>query len=275
MFSAKLIALMLSLRALLIPCCPTNHEEKQAYWVKYYARMPKVLMESSALEYAGDGTFWTLRDSGGPSVLYRIAANGELLDSLPLNLPNKDWEELARDQQGNLYIGDFGNNLNKRKNLKIYKLNLSTQQLDTIKFHWPEQQEFPPAKQELNYDCEAFFWYDNMLHLFTKSRGDRLVRHYRIPDQEGDWSAELLESVFVKDLITAADISPDGKTVALLTYGKVYLFSVGLSGAMLQQPLGCLRIPWAGQSESILFINNSSLLIGNETAKLFYLQLGK
>lgn len=274
MFSAKLIALLLSLRALLMPCCPKG-ENQQAYWVKAYARMPAALAESSGLELASEGSFWTVRDSGGPSVLYRIAADGRLLDSLRLPLPNKDWEALARDDQGNLYIGDFGNNLNRRRDLRIYKLHVESAQLDTIRFHWPQQQAFPPAKPDLNYDAEAFFWFQGRLHLFTKSRGDGFVRHYVLPDKPGSYGAELLETVPIKGLVTGADISPDGKTAALLTYGKVHLFSVGAPDRILSQPIACLRIPGAGQSEAILFVNNETLLIGNETARLFYLQLCK
>jgi hypothetical protein len=274
MFSAKVIALLLSLRAMLIPCCPPQQEFSKRYDARAYTRMPKALAESSGLEHAGGGSFWTLRDSGGAAALYRIAADGRLLDTLSLPLRNIDWEELARDSEGNLYIGDFGNNQNQRRNLMIFRLSADKADIDTIRFHWEDQQGFPPAKEEQNYDCEAFIWHAGQLHLFTKSRGDGYVRHYTVPDQPGAYAAALQESAYVKDLVTAADISPDGSTLALLTYGKVYLFSVKAPDAYLQHPLGCIRIPGAGQSEAILFINNTSLLVGNETRKLIYLQLG-
>ncbi|WP_224998342.1 hypothetical protein [Cesiribacter sp. SM1] len=274
MFSAKIIAILLSLRALLIPCCPPQQELSKRYHARAYTRMPAALAESSGLEHAGGGSFWTMRDSGGPAALYRIGADGQLLDTLSLPLRNIDWEDLARDTEGNLYIGDFGNNQNRRRNLMIYRLSATGGKVDTIQFHWEDQQNFPPPKEALNYDCEAFFWHAGKLHLFTKSRGDGYVRHYSVPDQPGTYAAELLESTFVKDLVTAADISPDGSTIALLTYGKVYLFAVKAPDAHLQQALGCIRIPGAGQSEAILFINNTSILVGNETRKLIFLQLG-
>lgn len=238
-----------------------------------YARMAPVLVEASGLEHAGDGTFWTMRDSGGASALYRIATDGRLLDTLHLDLPNKDWESLARDTQGNLYIGDVGNNLNRRKDLKIYKLHEASGHIDTIAFHWEDQQEFPPQKKEWNFDCEAFFWHQDQLHLFTKSWGDGVVRHYVLPDQPGSYPAMLVESAPVKGLVTAADISPDGKMISLLTYGKIYLFTVADKNSMLQHPISCLRIPWAGQCEAVLFVNNNSLVLSNETRRLFYVQL--
>ncbi len=273
MFNAKLIAFLLSLRALFMPCCPGQKQGQiEHYDINRFTKLARGLEETSALEHAGEGTFWTIMDSGAPATLYRISSDGRLLDSLSLELPNKDWEELARDSLGNLYIGDFGNNLNRRKDLRVFKVNPGLHKTDTIAFHWEDQTNFPPGKKEMNYDCEAFFWHQQQLHFFTKSRGDGLVRHYVVPDQPGAYSAKLLESAYVKDLVTAADISPDGKKLVLLTYGKLYFFDVLAEGNMLQQAIGCIRIPWAGQSESVLFLQNNSLLLGNETRKLIYVQ---
>ena len=275
MFSAKLIAFLISLRAIIVPCCPPSDKEQLTHQVYRYARMDKMLMESSGLEYAGDGTFWTILDSGGPAALYRIASDGSLQETIPLDLPNYDWEDLARDWEGNLYIGDVGNNLSRRKDLRIFKLNRKSGQIDTIRFQWEGQEEFPPDKGEQNYDCEAFIWFQGQLHLFTKSRGDKMVRHFVVPDSPGDYTARLVESVYLSDLVTAADISPDKSTLALLTYGKVFLFGVDGPEAMLQRSISCLRVPWAGQSESIVFVSNNSLVLGNETGKLFYMELYK
>jgi hypothetical protein len=274
MLSAKIIALMLSIRAVFLGCCPPQDTSVvQRYSVAHYARMPKELRESSGFAHAGGGAFWTLVDGGGPASLYKIASDGQLMETLPLPLRNLDWESLTRDREGNIYIGDFGNNFNRRQNLRIYKLDPLSQHIDTISFQWADQPAFPPSKKEFNYDCEAFFWHQGALHLFTKARGNRQVQHYILPDQPGTYTPEPVESAYVNDLVTGADISPNGELLALLTYGKVYLFAVSAPDSMLQRPVGCLRVPRAGQSEAILFVSNNSLLIGNETGRLLYLQL--
>jgi sugar lactone lactonase YvrE len=36
---------------------------------------------------------------------------------------NIDWEDITKDKDGNLYVGDFGNNDNERKDLCIYKID--------------------------------------------------------------------------------------------------------------------------------------------------------
>ncbi|EMR04284.1 esterase-like activity of phytase family protein [Cesiribacter andamanensis] len=274
MLSAKLIALMLSFRALFLGCCPpADRQALPGYQLERYARMPRELRESSGLAHAGGGAFWTLVDGGGEAALFKIASNGQLLERLPLPLHNQDWESLTRSPDGTLYIGDFGNNLNQRRNLRIFKVDPLSQQIDTISFYWADQQAFPPSKKGMNYDCEAFFWYQGRLHLFTKARGDKRVQHYSLPDTAGSYAAQPLESAYVNDLVTGADISPDGRTLALLTYGKVYLFAVQGPEHMLQQPISCLRLPWTGQAEAILFLSNSSLLVGNELGRMHYLQL--
>ncbi|WP_369828775.1 hypothetical protein [Flavobacterium sp. 1] len=61
-----------------------------------------------------------------------------------------------------MYIGDFGNNDNTRKDLAIYKIDQSNLQGEsanvayTISFDYPEQTEFPPKKKDLMFDVEAF-----------------------------------------------------------------------------------------------------------------------
>lgn len=274
MLSAKLIAFLLSVRALFMPCCPGEEAtDNLRYSATPYARMDAALAESSGLEHAAGGGFWVIRDSGGPSVLYKISAEGKIVEELVLNIPNSDWESLARDRLGNIYIGDFGNNSNRRQDLAIYKINPVTEAVETILFHWEDQQAFPPPKDSLNYDCEAFFWHGGQLHLFTKSRGDLLVRHYLLPDTAGTYAAELLETVPVNGLVTAADISPDGATVALLTYGQIYFFATAAPNKQLSRLIRCVRVPWAGQSEAVLFLRNNSLLLSNETGKLYFLEL--
>src|SRR3712207_6165966 len=94
------------------------------YRVEKIGRMAKQqVKESSGLELAPDETaFWTHADSGNPPKIYRVNTAGKLLQTYDIpNTTNLDWEDLAKDNQGYLYIGDFGNNSNTRKDLRIYR----------------------------------------------------------------------------------------------------------------------------------------------------------
>ncbi|HSI89975.1 MAG TPA: hypothetical protein VK927_02615, partial [Adhaeribacter sp.] len=202
-----------------------------AYKVVQLAKISKAdVAESSGLAWAEEeGTLWTHDDGGGANELFKVNLRGELLDSWQIpNTVNDDWEDLAKDKSGNIYIGDFGNNNNKRRNLRIYKVNPEDpERVEIIMFHYPDQQEFPPKKQDRNYDCEAFFWHNGKLYLFTKDRGrEELVKAYELPDQPGNYEARLVDQLQMNTMITAADVSPDGKHFALLGYGKIYLFEL-------------------------------------------------
>src|SRR5690606_981680 len=139
--------------------------------------------ESSGLAHATDSTFWTHPDSGSPAELYLFNLKGELLKTVPLPIPNRDWEELAQDDKGSLYIGDFGNNANARRDLRAFKLQQEGMiEQDTILFSFADQQDFPPPAQQRTFDLEAFFYRADSLHLFTKSRARKgITRRYTLP----------------------------------------------------------------------------------------------
>jgi hypothetical protein len=49
-------------------------------------------------------------DSGNPPLLFAIRKDGTTLATYRLSVPNVDWEDIAIDNQGRLYLGDIGNN---------------------------------------------------------------------------------------------------------------------------------------------------------------------
>jgi hypothetical protein len=93
---------------------------------------------------------------------------GEITNAINItDATNVDWEDLASDQEGNIYIGDFGNNDNLRKDLCIYKVGkealASTTTIAAAKtsFSYPNQTAFPPIPSERFYDVEAFIVFQN------------------------------------------------------------------------------------------------------------------
>ena len=98
--------------------------------------MPICINENSGLVKAWqDGYYWTHNDGGGNPELYMLNATGQLFDTLEVkDAINVDWEDLAKDSKGSLYIGDFGNNSNKRENLNIYKRSSLTVEKINFKY---------------------------------------------------------------------------------------------------------------------------------------------
>ncbi|UOQ96824.1 hypothetical protein MUN81_16435 [Hymenobacter sp. 5317J-9] len=257
---------------------PANHGrgrfERAHYAVRKAGRLPRAVRESSGLARADTAAaFWTHGDAGTPAKLFQLELPGSLRRSFNLaSLPNTDWEDLTRDGAGRLYIGDFGNNRNQRRDLAIYRLGASVGQpvVDTISFRYPDQHAFPPRRGRRNFDCEAFYWYQDTLHLFSKDRSLRQwTKHYVLPARPGRYVATLRDSIRLNRPITAADISPDGRTVALLAYGGVFLFE-NRPGRRLFDGLKRFRaLPRTGQAEGLMFLSDSAFLVSNERGRLF------
>ena len=86
-------------------------------------KFPSKLKEVSGMEIDKKGKIWVIEDSGNKDNIYRVDKDGNIQESLEIDhAKNKDWEDLTMDANGNLYIGDFGNNKNAREDLVIYKV---------------------------------------------------------------------------------------------------------------------------------------------------------
>jgi len=226
-----------------------------------------------------DSTLWLVEDRGNDDDIYKVDFNGNLLKELNVdNAKNHDWEDLAEDKDGNIYIGDFGNNSNKRKDLVIYKIpNPEFEKgkkidAEKIKFSYPDQMDFPPVVAELNYDAEAFFYHKDFLYVITKNRtipfsGEAFI--YKIPAEPGEHPAKLVGKFITckQDVIcqvTSADISPDGSTIALLGYGNLWVFTDFEWDDFSKGRMKTINLGVTTQLESICFLNNETLLLTDE-----------
>jgi hypothetical protein len=278
MLKFKLFTIYVFFETLLCGCSADKKREDfeirpQDYAIERVGKMNKEeVMESSGIELADDSNFWTHADGGNLPVLYKVDATGKLLNVLEVpNTANQDWEDLAKDEEGHIYIGDFGNNENKRHNLRIFRINeQAAGQVDTIRFTYADQNLFPPEKADRNFDCEAFFYHRGHLYLFTKDRGkNELVKVYKVPAKPGSYEASAIDSIQISTMITAADISPDGKKMALLGYGNIYLFDIKGTDDFFSGKKYCIPFEKTGQAEALVFINNTDFVFTNEGGKIF------
>lgn len=163
------------------------------------ATLSDTIRETSGLNFF-DEKLYTFNDSGNTSELFEIDKNsGKILNILKTDLKNKDWEALTNDGS-HFYIGDFGNNLGTRKDLKIYKIPFvnDTLKLDSIKiisFNYPEQIDFSRKNISNNFDAEAMIFLGGNIHLFTKEWETNTVSHYFInPEIAENQSAKKSEN---------------------------------------------------------------------------------
>ena len=242
-------------------------------------KLPQKLSENSGMVSYSDASAWFIEDSGNSDNLYKTDFKGNIIQQLDVkNAKNIDWEDLTNDKQGNLYIGDFGNNDNTRKDLVILKLpNPEIEKGDKInakkiEFNYPEQKEFPPRRDELIYDAEAFFHHENHLYIFTKNRANPFTGEtfiYKLKDRPGSYEAEFLGKIklcadWKTCRVTSADISSDGKKIVLLGYGNIWILSNFNGGDISEVDIEEIDLGVRTQLESVCFIDNITLLLSDE-----------
>ncbi|MED5442854.1 MAG: hypothetical protein VYC93_02180 [Pseudomonadota bacterium] len=255
------------------------------------------------------GIVWGHGDSGQPPVLWALdLERGEL--AFPPYLAKKfddgaswpgltlegasniDWEDLTT-LNGWLYLGEFGNNGNARRDLGLWALpepnpRATERQRPAffLPFHYPEQQRFPA--EAWVFDAEALFADPerNALYLITKHRKAGDVRRfipgaklYRIPlDGAGRASTALtlVDQHEEMTAVTAAELSPSGAWLAVLTYRTLWLFprppagEQWLSGPAYSRPLPFLE---TRQAEALSWRDDTTLLLGNEEGRLWTVTL--
>jgi len=245
--------------------------------LKVLGDLPKTLKEVSGTEVIGNSdVIWMLNDSGNQPKLFAVSKKGKIKKEVYVKAKNRDWEDLTSDDKGNLYIGDFGNNNNKRKNLTILKvdkkyLGKKNAEVDKIEFRYPNQHKYPPKKKDRFFDTESFFYFNNSLYIFTKSRVKKKYGRtflYKIPAKKGKYTAQLIGEYDncddIECWITSADISSNGKTVVLLSQKNILLFSDFKNDNFLSGKVRKIDLKHRSQKEGICFKDKNTLLITDE-----------
>lgn len=196
--------------------------------------LPNALTEASgvAASRAHPGVFWMHNDSGDKPNLYAVDVRGRLLGTVRVaGADNRDWEDLAFGPCPSgtcLYIADIGDNHIVRKDVAIWRVPEPT----------PDDGETAPAEKfELRYpggprDAEALFVLPDG-GLFVASKGERqAVELFRSPTPFQAGGAVTLQPVRALstgpvqhgDRVTGASATPDGKWVAVRSYGTLMLY---------------------------------------------------
>jgi len=258
-----------------------NTHAKAKLRVSKICTLPKIMYESSGLAYLKNFLI-THNDGGNRSELYVLDEKGNHKKTIKVEgVKNYDWEDLALDKNQNLYIGDFGNNLNSRKNLQIHIikkgfLNQSSVSPETIYFTYEDQKKFPPSKKQLKFDCEAFIVKNGRVFLFTKCRTKPFTgisKIYILPAKPGHFEAKLIGQFqlcnkgWMSCSVTSADYHEKSNTLAVLTYGRLYIIRNFRFNAFWKGDIKAYKIPKIKQREAICFKNAKSWFLTDEYRK--------
>ena len=195
-----------------------------------YIRDPRIKESSGVVasrRYAD--VFWTHNDGGGPKkqVLYAIDREGNTRAFFSvIDVTLHDWEDIAIDNAGHLYIGDIGNNNAKRKTLAVYEIDEPNPQAGTgaisPKRAW--KLKFPGAP----FDCESLFVCKDYGYVVSKVFNNTRAQIFRFPLKETKWplTLELVATTKIESPVTGADISADGTLLGLVAKNGAYVFRI-------------------------------------------------
>lgn len=253
--------------------------------------LDRSLSEISGMTFLNDTILVAHNDSGNKNFVYLLSLSGEIIRKVEIeNAKNKDWEDICSDGKEYIYLGDIGNNSNKRKQFEIYKIAIdsllkhSKTNAEIIRFSYPDQTAFPPVDSLLHYDAEALVFYRDSLYIFTKCRTvpfDGISFCYQLGTGSGDQIPQKQQDLqlgkrgFLKDAITAAEIF--GDSCYLLTYNRMLIYSIENKQLIFKREHYFKPIT---QKESITTRNGRILYIADEKRKwmggnLYYLKLKK
>ena len=255
--------------------------------------LPPLLKEVSGITWdRSTHTLLAINDSGNGNIIYKLNTRGEILGEVRINqIKNKDWEAITTDRSHKIYIGDFGNNRNERKFLKIYileNLDSTSPLLNTIIFSLSDQEKYPPKKKNRNFDIESMIVKNDNIYLFSRNRGTDFngkTKIYRLKNEPGTQSAKLVNTLYIGNdnddcFITDAAINADHTQIALLTYNKIIVLDSFEGGEFWEGSFTKIKLQHQSQKEGITFLNDSTLLIVDEKKKgtanfLYQYQLNK
>ena len=193
--------------------------------------LSKKIDEPSGLEIINK-QLETINDSGNDPVLFYINEAGNILDERKLNCcKNNDWESLAADSDY-VYIADFGNNYDTRKNLSIIKIPIDKSSNETpeiINFLYPEQKKFKRIYRRSEYDAEALISFGDILLIFTKNKRKKITEIYSLPKYGGNFKAQKIGSLNTESIVTGADYDKKTNTLVLtstINFDEYYILVV-------------------------------------------------
>lgn len=239
------------------------------------------LNEISGLETLNDSLFVAINDGGNGPDIYVIDQKGSIKQKVKIkNASNKDWEDIAADADY-FYVGDIGNNLNKRKDLCIYRIKKQNVKVgvdeisaDKITYRYADQKEFPPKEEHCIYDAEGMIVENDLIWIFTKNRAPAktttgMTYIYKLPTKPGDYTIEQSDSIFIgtsgwlKDGITAADQHKE--KLYLLTYNRLLVFKNNGQGFELVKTI---KMGGIAQRESLVVLKDSVIFVADERHRL-------
>lgn len=188
------------------------------------------------------GLYWTHNDSGDEPFVYCLDAQGHSCGAWRVaGAEAFDWEDIAAgpgpDGTGQfLYLGDIGDNLAQRSDIIVYRIPEPQANAGPAPTKAAPATTPPAEKLRLRYpdgphNAEALAVHPTSGDLYVITKDSQSAGVYKAPAPVDPSKATTLARVGAVrlgtgnrglEVVTGADISPDGRRVALATYAQGY-----------------------------------------------------
>ena len=244
-----------------------------------FAQLSGVILDTRLSDLSGlaasrvhPDVVWVLDDGGNPPDLYAVGNRGGVQATFRVaGVANTDWEDLAAfdlDHRHYLLIADTGDNGGLRRTLQLHVVEEPRTLADgvlhpawSIAFRWPDGPR----------DCEAVAVDAARGQVLLLSKRHRPPEVFVLPLRPTVAGLQVARRIGhlagmpspgaradaverLRDQVTAADLSPDGRTLAVLTYRDVLLYRRGVDQSWDRAIAARPRIhplAWLPQAEAL------------------------
>jgi hypothetical protein len=191
---------------------------------------PRITESSGvAVSRKNSDVLWTHNDGGGKrQVLYGISRTGSSLAEYHVTgALLEDWEDIAADEQGHLFLGDIGDNERERSTIAVHQidepeLTSSRNGIARVTRSW--NLRYPKGR----FNAEALVVWGEFGYVITKVFDDARAELYRfaLTNSAEVQTLHLVGELRIEAPVTGADISTDGKLLAIVSKAGAYVYRI-------------------------------------------------
>jgi len=235
-------------------------------------RLPDELEESSGLGpgISNPDIFWSQNDGG--AFVVGFDRTGKRVARFDVESPNRDWEamEVMPCAEGScIVIADTGDNEERRDNIALVRMTEPAPDVTAV-----DPRRYDIALPDGPRDIEAMYALPGERLFFVTKGRNHAVTLYRYPGELRDLDdpvvLEEVQSLGAPanplEWVTGAGATPDGRFVAIRSYGSLYLYRVQPDETLELLPdgrIGLLAVREA-QGEAVAFGPDGLLYLTSE-----------
>jgi len=191
---------------------------------------PRITESSGIVVSRSDpGVFWT-HNYGGfkKQILYAITRGGKpLAEYRVTGTMMEDWEDIAADNHGHLFLGDIGNNNTRRFELAVSQVDepvVGKKSDGYVQVTRTWRLRFANKR----FDCESLFIWGDYGYVISKVFEDREAEMYRfsLTNAEPTQVLQFVTKLKIDSPVTGADISQDGKQLGVVAKNGAYVYRI-------------------------------------------------